>query len=196
MTMTHKSVRPHKLSPNAALCISSTYNPIGSESPAIEAMTDFSRVSAVTVLPSTLMSEANAAMISRGVRLLLVTREDGTLAGLVTARDTFGEKPMQVVQARSLKHAELQVADVMTPLEAIDTLHFREVVYATVADILEALKHLGRQHILVEDVDPLTGQPRIRGIFSATQIGRLLGVPVQGFDTARTFAEIETALAA
>ena len=50
-------------------------------------------------------------------------------------------------------------------------------------------------HILVEDVDPASGSPRLRGVFSATQIGRLLGVPVQTFDLARTFGEIEAALA-
>ena len=34
------------------------------------------------------------------------------------------------------------------------------------------------QHILVEDVDPTTGLPRVRGMFSATHIGRLLGVQI------------------
>ena len=52
----------------------------------------------------------------------------------------------------------------------------------------------GPRH-LVEDVDPASGAPRVRGVFSATQIGRLLGVPVQTFDFARTFGEIEAALA-
>ena len=66
---------------------------------------------------------------------------------------------------------------------------------ARVIDILDALKHLGRQHILVEDIDPATGLPRLRGMFSATHIGRLLGVPVLGFELASTFAEIEAALA-
>ena len=50
-------------------------------------------------------------------------------------------------------------------------------------------------HVLVEDTDPVSGEARVRGVFSATQIGRLLGVPVQGFEVARTFAEIEAALA-
>ncbi len=84
----------------------------------------------------------------------------------------------------------------MCPVGDIDTLSLNEVLGAQVADILESLKRLGRQHILVEDRDPSTGEPRVRGIFSATHIGRLLGIPVQGFDLARTFAEIETALAA
>jgi len=64
-----------------------------------------------------------------------------------------------------------------------------------VVDILDALKRLGRQHILVEDTDAVSGLPRVRGVFSATQIGRLLGVPVLGFELATTFAEIEAALA-
>ena len=47
MTLAAK-VRTHKISPDAALCVSGSYNLIGAESPAIEAMTDLSRVSAVT----------------------------------------------------------------------------------------------------------------------------------------------------
>jgi hypothetical protein len=47
---------------------------------------------------------------------------------------------------------------------------------------------------MVEDVDPASGLPRVRGLFSATHIGRLLGVPVLGFELASTFAEIEAAL--
>ncbi|MFT4101419.1 MAG: hypothetical protein QM674_10355 [Burkholderiaceae bacterium] len=73
--------------------------------------------------------------------------------------------------------------------------YLREILNARVADVLEVLKKLGRQHILIEDTDPATGQPRVRGLFSATHIGRQLGVPVLGFDQPRTFAEIEAALA-
>lgn len=196
MTLTNKMIRPHKISEGAVLCVSSTYNLIGPDSPAVEAMTDFGRVSAVTTGPTAMLSEANATMIARGVRLLLVTSPEGRLEGLITARDTFGEKPMQIVQGRGLRHADLTVADLMCPVADIDILDLREVAHATVSDILVALKNLGRQHILVEDRDPASGSPRVRGIFSATHIGRLLGVPVQAFDIARTFAEIETALAA
>ena len=193
MTLAAK-VRTHKLSQNASLCLSG-YNQIGADSPAIEAMTDFSRVHTVTIGAAALLAEANATMISRGVRLLMVTASDGEVEGLITARDILGEKPLQVAQARGCKRSELLVADLMTPVVSVDTLYLNEVLNARVIDILDALKQLGRQHILVEDVDPANGLPRVRGLFSATHIGRLLGVPVLSFELASTFAEIEAALA-
>lgn len=193
MTIPSK-LRTHKLSTNANLSASG-FNLVGANSPAIEAMTDFGRVSAVTVSQNASLSEANAVMVSRGVRLLLVTGPNERLEGLISARDLLGEKPMQIAQARGGKRDDLSVRDLMCPLAMIDTLHLSEIMNARVVDVLDALKAQGRQHIMVEDVAPSTGTPRIRGIFSATQIGRLLGVPVLGFDLPQTFAEIEAALA-
>ena len=187
-------VRTHRISRNATLSASG-YNLVGAGSPAIEAMTDFLRTNVVMIGADDSIVEANARMISRGVRLLMVSGPDDTVLGLITARDILGEKPLQVAQARGCKRDDLQVADLMTPIGNVDTLYLNEVLNVRVIDILDALKHLGRQHILVEDVDPTTGMPRVRGMFSATHIGRLLGVPVLGFELASTFAEIEAALA-
>ena len=186
-------VRAHKLSQNASRCVSG-FNLISADSPAIEAMTDFSRVYVVSIGSDAVVDEANARMISRGVRLLMVVGKNEDVLGLITARDILGEKPLQIAQARGGKRDELRVVDLMTPIGNIDTLYLEDVLRARVSDILEALKQLGRQHILVEDKDPATGLPRVRGLFSATQIGRALGVPVLGFDLPRTFAEIEAAL--
>lgn len=193
MTIPSK-LRTHKLSASANLSTSG-FNLVGAESPAIEAMTDFGRVSAVTVGQEASLAAANAIMVSRGVRLLLVTGSGERLVGLISARDLLGEKPIQIALARGGKRDDLTVRDLMCPLAMIDTLHLSEVINARVIDVLDALKAQGRQHIMVEDVDPATGTPRVRGIFSATQIGRLLGVPVLGFDLPQTFAEIEAALA-
>jgi hypothetical protein len=90
----------------------------------------------------------------------------------------------------------LQVEDVMTRHEHIEALTMEEVLHADVGHILETLKSLGRQHAIVVESDPASGGEVVRGIFSATHIGRRLGVPIQTFEVARTFADIEAALAA
>ncbi|MDR2839607.1 MAG: CBS domain-containing protein [Azonexus sp.] len=187
-------VPTHKLSANAALC-EAGFNHVSANSPAIEAMTDFSRIPVVTIEPRATIDEANARMISRGVRLLIVIGNDGQAAGLITARDILGEKPVQLQQVRSVHRDEITVGDLMVAAGEIDTLNLADVMKSRVRDIVATLKKLGRQHILVEDVDQASNQPRLRGLYSATQIGRQLGVPMaQGFDLPQTFAEIEVVL--
>jgi hypothetical protein len=56
------------------------------------------------------------------------------------------------------------------------------------------LKKSGRQHAVVVEVDRNGGQT-VRGLFSATQIARQLGVAIQTSEVARTFSEIEAQLA-
>ncbi len=194
MSMSNK-VRTHKVSPAVRLCVPGTYHQVGPDSPAVEVMTDFTRVSVVTTASNSTVAAANASMIARGVRMLLVTTVEGQLEGLITARDIQGERPVQLGQQRGVKPADLLVSDIMVKANDIDIVYFRDVVYAKVSDILDSMKAQGRQHVLVEDIDPASGEARVRGVFSATQIGRLMGVPVQGFEVARTFAEIEAALA-
>jgi hypothetical protein len=59
--------------------------------------------------------------------------------------------------------------------------------------VLATLKAAGRQHAMVVE-ENANAQQAIRGIFSATQIARQLGVQIQITEIARTFAEIEAAL--
>ncbi len=169
---------------------------VQADSPAIEVMTDLQQVAAATISPDAPLAQANQTMIARGVRLLLVATREGRLAGLITARDTMGERPIKLIREHGGKHGDLMVRDLMIPAAQIDVLDFDDVLHAEVGHIVATLKSFGRQHALVVDTDPLTGDEMIRGIFSATQIGRQLGMALQPFEVARTFAEIEAALAA
>jgi hypothetical protein len=99
------------------------------------------------------------------------------------------------LRERGGKHGELTVADLMVPRSAIDVLDIGTVLRAEVGHIVATLKEVGRQHALVVDTDPLSGEEMVRGIFSATQIGRQLGMPILTFEVAHTFAEIEAELA-
>lgn len=201
MTMIHKevaapvSLKTFRAPPGTSFSQPSTFTLVRAESPAVSVMTDLKQVSAATIGPDATLAQATQTMISRGVRLLLVVNRDDEVLGLITARDTQGEKPIQLIQARGGKHSDLLVADLMCPRESIDLLDAADVLRATVGDIANTLKTLHRQHALVGERDAATGQVRIRGIFSATQIGRQLGAAIQTFDVGSTFTEIEGFLA-
>jgi CBS domain-containing protein len=163
------------------------------DSPALDVMTDLARVPAATIDSHTQIGEAERTMRLRGVRMLLVT-EQGLLAGVITATDLLGERPIRLAQERRIRHAELQVGDVMTPLSRLEALLLHEVEHARVSAVIANLREHNRQHAVVLDVDA-QGHRRVRGIFSLSQIARQLGVTLELSHAATSFAEIEEALA-
>jgi len=192
----YRPLSPHPLKSGAVCRQPSTYLAARLDTPAIEVMTDFEHVSPVTIGPEATLAQATNAMIARGVRLLFVVDRLGAIIGLITARDTTGERPIKMIRERGGKHSDLRVEDVMTRQEHIEALTMEEVLHADVGHILETLKSIGRQHAIVVESDMAGGGGEVvRGIFSATNIGRRLGVPIQTFEVARTFADIESALA-
>jgi CBS domain containing-hemolysin-like protein len=162
------------------------------DSPAVAVMTDLCQVPAATIRPDATAAQATQAMIARGVRLLLVVDAAGFVEGVVTARDTMGEKPVKMLEEKGGKHNELLVADLMTPRAKIEAIDMANVLKSMVGHIVTTLRDSARQHALIVDRDPITGEQRIRGIFSATQIARQLGISIQTFEVASTFAAIES----
>jgi hypothetical protein len=191
----YKALKPVPLKAGSTCRCPCEYPSIAVDSPAIDVMTDFQRVSPITIRANASLTQATNLMVSRSVRLLFVVDEDEAIIGVITARDTMGERPIKLLRERGGKHGDLIVEDVMTPQSMLEALPINEVLRAEVGHILATLKQIGRQHALVFEFDPATQRNEIRGMFSATSIGRLLGVPIQTFEIANTFAEIEAALA-
>lgn len=164
------------------------------DSPALEVMTDLTRVFAETVGPDTLMAEAHRLMIRRGIRLLPVVDTQRRIVGLLTATDVLGEKPMQIIQHRGSRREDILVVDVMTPREVLQVLRMEDVGHSRVGHIVTSLKRAGRQHALVAESSADGGQ-RLRGIFSTSQIARQLGIALEApHEIANTFAQIEATL--
>lgn len=196
MQRSYKPLAMKLLKPRASFVTpgGGTPSSVSPDSPAISVMTDLFHVAVATISAETPVAKANQVMIVRAIRLLLVVDSESVVTGVVTVRDTMGEKPIKLLKEIGGKHDELTVAHVMTPLSAVEVLDMEAVMSAKVGNIVETLKSVGRQHALVVDKDTLSGKERVRGIFSATQIGRQLGVAIHTFEVARTFAEIEAAL--
>lgn len=166
---------------------------VDTEDPAIEVMTDFRRVRAITVPVSVSMEYAAQRMRANRVHLLLVTDESNVMLGLVTSTDIEGDKPVRLVHDRGLRRDEITVGDIMTPRERLEVIDFDEVAHARVGHVVATLKAVGRQHAMVVDRDA-RGRQRVRGLFAASQLARQLGAPIQTVEIARSFAEVEIAL--
>jgi CBS domain-containing protein len=192
----------YKALPQVLVCTGGCYvggalNPtfVKVDSPAIEVMTDLTKIPPATVAPQETLYQANQSMLLRGVRLLLVIEKNGRVSGVVTARDLLGEKPVRIAQARGARREELEVRDVMTNLEDMEAIKLSDVQHSEVGHIVATLVACGRQHALVVEEDKEANRQTLRGIFSATQIARQLGVELTTHEVARTFAEIEAAFA-
>ena len=168
--------------------------PVTLDSPALEVMTDLTRVKAATTQPTTSLRQAEQIMIYQGVRMLFVVTDMPSIEGLITTTDLRGDRPMRIVHERGLRYDDLCVGDVMTGLSMLDAIDLERVGAATVANAVATLKRLGRNHLLV--VEGATGQTprRVRGVISRSQIERQLGVSIEITPIASSFSEIEQAL--
>jgi CBS domain containing-hemolysin-like protein len=126
------------------------------------------------------------------VRSLIVVDHRQSVLGIITATDILGERPMQVALEHGVKHHEVPVREVMTPLDRMEALPIDGLIDAKIGHIAATLRRAGRQHALV--VEGGADGDTVRGIFSLTQIAAELGISIEATSVAATFAEVEAAL--
>lgn len=180
----------------ATLCQPSFYpsGKVSLEDPAINVMTDLTKITAISIPPSSSLDETIDRMIKMKVKLLFVTDSQKRMIGLITYRDLQGERPIQFQQSNGIPRSEICVLDIMTGIETIDVMSMSAVEKAHVGDIAMTMKKLNRQHALVlENSSEDTYQ--IRGIFSTTLLSQLLGIEIDTTtEVAQTFAEFRRVL--
>ena len=193
----YRTLVHEKLTPGTGISRSVRPVPIVTlDAPALDVMTDLEKEKAITIGPTASMDTANRLMMASGVRLLLVTEPLDRVLGLITATDILGEKPMQVLgKTPGRAYSEIDVQSIMSPAEEIEVLAFDAVRTARVGDVVATLREAGRLHALVAHSGS-AATPVIRGIFSATQISKQLGIRVDTTQPAKTFAELEAILVA
>lgn len=141
---------------------------------AMTVMTDFSDRHSVTVAAAASLDAALDHMKHTGVRCAFVLDDTSQcVIGLVTAYDIMGDRPMQIMQATEVSRAELTVRNLMRTLPDCPVLRLEDVVRATVGEVMRLFEESGLTHIpVVETTDG--GQLRLRGMFSAARLRRVL----------------------
>jgi CBS domain-containing protein len=195
-TYAHK-LKSFNLDANTPVYLLSSGKPVMLEldDPAIKAMTDLQQVKAITVSPDSSIEFAMELMEHAGIRMLVVIDQSGMLAGLITARDIMGEKPLSIMTRDRVKRGEILVRQVMTPRDQLNPFNFRDVERASVRDVIVQLRNAVRQHAIVLEAQDNGKNYFVRGIFSITQIGRQLGMDIPGDGHVQSFAEFEKLIA-
>jgi CBS domain-containing protein len=195
-TYAHK-LKSFNLDANTPVYLLSSGKPVmlQLDDPAIKAMTDLQQVKAITVSPDSSIEFAMELMEHAGIRMLVVIDQSGMLAGLITARDIMGEKPLSIMTRDRVKRGEILVRQVMTPRDQLNPFNFRDVERASVRDVIVQLRNAVRQHAIVLEAQDNGKNYFVRGIFSITQIGRQLGMDIPGDGHVQSFAEFEKLIA-
>ena len=185
-----------RLSPGVSIIQASPWHssPVTLDSPALDVMTDLTKIKTATIRPEQTLHQAEQTMIYQGVRMLFVVREMPTLEGLITSTDLSGERPMSLVHQRNVRFDELRVADVMTELSRLDAIEYDSMSSASVGNVVATLKRVGRNHLLVVQVAAHGAPRRVRGVISRTQVERQLGSLIDIAPIASNFSEVEQAL--
>ena len=144
--------------------------------PAFKVMTDFAMVTPITVEPILSIDLALTKMKDSGVRLLLVTDVRDNISGVITSYDIQGEKPVKFSRQSGVHHTRIRVENIMTPLEDMPAFDFGFVQQSLVRHVINTMKRLNRQHALVVEME--AARQNIRGMFSTTQISKMVGVRV------------------
>ncbi len=158
--------------------------------PALEVVTNLSKVAAMTINPCASMDNANERMIAANVRLLFVTDQYYNVMGLVTARDITGERAVLYMQEHGGRREDIMVRDIMTPRHKIEALDYDELVTAKVGDVVETLRRIGRQHALVMKRGEGSNISRIAGVISTTQVIQQTGQQINVIGLPTTIADL------
>lgn len=195
MTNQFKELSHFLISSNAAFKPGKLDNSIISlNDPATKVMTDLHSVIIRTISPTNTIDKANMTMIAFGVRLLFVLDQFDNLLGLITTTDILGEKPIQYLTEHGGSRDEIIVQEIMTQKKQLDVLHMKDVEKACVGDIIETIRHINRQHLLVVEHQKNTHADIIRGIFSTSHINNRCQRKIEFSSRATSFSELKLAI--
>lgn len=161
------------------------------DAPALDSMTDLSKVSAMNISPCASLDEAHERMVATSVHLLFVVNQFTHVIGIVTSKDLAGEKIINYLNEAGGKREDIMVRDLMTPQHRIEVMEYSDIARSRVGDLVETLKRMGRRHALVVETFD-NGKETIRGVLSASQIGTQLGIDIDTADVAGSFAALAT----
>jgi len=116
---------------------------------ATKVMTDLKCICGISIAAGDGISDAEYKMKTHQVRMLFVIDHNENVIGLLTYSDLSGQRILDSESELSIPATEMCILDIMTGIDTIDVLDYELIKTAKVGNIVQTLKQLNRQHILV-----------------------------------------------
>jgi CBS domain-containing protein len=152
-------------------------------------MTDFTKTPATTANDSISINDALELMRVNRIRALMIVGHNGEFAGVITAMDLMGRKPMLYANESGIQRVDVLVKDIMLPKYKLKAVSRGDIEKSTIGDVMNTFMTLNEQHILV--VEDETDDMSICGLFSASDFKRALGITIESPVVAQTFFDLE-----
>ena len=150
------------------------------DDPALSVMIDFTEIPPHTIDAEDTMAHAITEMEISGAHLLLVIDNTGHFQGVLSSEDVWGEKPIQLIQERRIDRDQVQVKMIMVPLPEITALSYHVIASTQVGHVVKTLSIHRKHYALVIEPNADKSIQIIRGIFTASQIGKQLHHDLSG----------------
>ncbi|MBJ7539599.1 CBS domain-containing protein [Marinomonas transparens] len=160
---------------------------LSTDSPAILFFTDFQKNKPLVIESTSSVLKVKELMQKEHVRLKLVIDNKNQFAGVISSDDLIERKIVQKV-SEGLEREEIDVSELMTPKKGLKALDWSDISKATISDVITALENSGERHCLVIDRE----KHKIRGIFSASDISRMLRLNID-IQEKTSFSKVFTA---
>lgn len=159
------------------------------DSPALLFFTDFQKNKPLVIDSTTPVLKVKELMQKEHVRLKLVTDDKKHFTGVISSDDLIERKIVQKVSEGIERH-EIIVSELMIPKKNLKALDWLDISKTTtsISDVITALQNNGERHCLVLDRE----NHKIRGIFSASDISRMLRLDID-IQEKTSFSKVFTA---
>ncbi|OIN06782.1 hypothetical protein BFS86_18315 [Shewanella algae] len=166
-----KTLHPFAIASNDRLQASALANQLNPYDNALEAMMDFSHSARMVISADMPAPDASALMQREHSALHFVINARHQMLGIITQELLAPDNLLKLVD-KAHQPSSWTVFDLMLPREQLQALAYDEVASASVADVLQSLRHSRDNYFAVVD----TQTHQIRGLLSLADISHRLNV--------------------
>jgi len=157
---------------------------------AAELLKDFNRQNPLTVRSSEDIHAIGKKLEISGETLCVVINRKDDVIGMLHLKDLIGSLPMSIASQRGSAIADLVAQDVMRPVWSLPTMGFSKLQSLTVDDLLSIFRELHSDYLLVTETVAGEEGKVVRGLLSADELSRRLGVQVNAEPRPESFSDI------